>query len=361
MICKDKDPIDAQSARIKAGIAHEQSVAFYLRREFKNQSDILVFNDLTLSFDDEKCQIDHLIVYRYGFILIESKSITGDVRVNELGEWSRSFNRQFSGMASPIKQVELQQKLLKELLAANASSILGRLIFNKFQMGFGGRCWDQLCAISSNAIINRDQASESVKNKMVKAEFIVDRCKEIMKLPTSILDSASKFLDSRPGFKAAEIENIRKFLLEADKSCRSKNKNQKSKNKGNKKVEIKEEQPLIEVAKEKISTPIITKPRITKPRITTPRITTPSIDDVEKSVHLIQCKKCNEAQYLTGKWGKYGYYVFCSKCECNTSMKINCPLCESKNVKNRKEKSNYYVVCLECEKENLVFEEQIKA
>jgi len=34
-------------------------------------------------------QIDHLIIYKAGFIVVESKSIQGAVRVNSMGEWER--------------------------------------------------------------------------------------------------------------------------------------------------------------------------------------------------------------------------------------------------------------------------------
>ncbi|MBU2873556.1 NERD domain-containing protein [Marinobacter salexigens] len=34
-------------------------------------------------------QIDHFIMYKAGFIVVESKSIQGAVRVNSLGEWER--------------------------------------------------------------------------------------------------------------------------------------------------------------------------------------------------------------------------------------------------------------------------------
>lgn len=116
MILKDKVISPTTSPTLKAGQKQEQDVAFFLRRYFKGDKNILIFNDIKITHNEETAQIDHLVLYLYGFVLIESKSITGEVSVNKQEEWSRSYNKQWRGMPSPIKQVELQQKLLKELL-----------------------------------------------------------------------------------------------------------------------------------------------------------------------------------------------------------------------------------------------------
>ena len=51
--------------------------------------------------------------------------------------------------------------------------MLGRL-FGLIQLGLGGRCYDVLCAISSDAIIDRSKAPKDVAAKLVKTEFIAD-------------------------------------------------------------------------------------------------------------------------------------------------------------------------------------------
>jgi hypothetical protein len=138
MILKTKSVQNTLTPQAFAGQKQEQSVAFFLRRAFKDHPEVLVVNDFKFSFNDETAQIDHLLIYPYGFVLVESKSIKGHVKVNSQGEWSRSYNNHWSGMPSPIKQVELQQALLRELLKHHKSEILGKLLGIK-QQGFGGR------------------------------------------------------------------------------------------------------------------------------------------------------------------------------------------------------------------------------
>ena len=82
MILKDKTQTSSASIKLDAGIKQEHDVAFYLRRAYKNSDQVMVLNDLRIEHDGEIAQIDHLIVYTYGFIVVESKSIRGEVQVN---------------------------------------------------------------------------------------------------------------------------------------------------------------------------------------------------------------------------------------------------------------------------------------
>ncbi|MFC2991390.1 nuclease-related domain-containing protein [Halomonas tibetensis] len=83
----------------------------------------------------ERAQIDHLVIHPYGFIIIESKSIVGEVQVNAEDEWSRSYKGNWSGIASPIRQAELQQEVLKALLRNHVEKLLGKLLGIQTQIG----------------------------------------------------------------------------------------------------------------------------------------------------------------------------------------------------------------------------------
>ena len=304
MIIMDKQLVETKSANIIAGQKQEKDVAFFLRREFKNHPEVFIFNDYKFTHNEETAQIDHLILYKYGFILIESKSIAGEVKVNELGEWTRSYNSKWSGMPSPIKQVELQEKLFKEFLHHNRANILGKLLGVK-QQTFNFRSWNNLCAISSKSIINREKTSQKISSIVVKSEFIIDKIIEIMNIPTSIFNKINP-LDNRPDFREHELESIKNFLIDNVK---------------NKSIQkIKEEEPT----KKKL------EPKIQKPS------------------QYLKCKKCSESKDITPKYGKFGYYITCNKCETNTPMKAPCIACKSKKTRVSKKKEIYTLSCLEC-------------
>lgn len=172
MIIKDISAKPRSNPKMVAGNAQEKTVAFYLRRAFKDDENVLVFNDFKFSYNDETAQIDHFIIYKQGFILIESKSIKGSVRVNSQGEWSRSFKGVWQGIPSPINQVLLQEDLLRSLLHFNRENILGKVL--GMQQNFGGRCWDRFCAVSSDAIIERESIPKDISSKIVKSEFLIE-------------------------------------------------------------------------------------------------------------------------------------------------------------------------------------------
>ncbi|ALO34605.1 hypothetical protein CMT41_07655 [Colwellia sp. MT41] len=323
MIIKDKVIISSSSPIIKAGQKQELDVAFYLRRAFKDHDQVFVFNDIKLNHNNETAQLDHLIVHTFGFILIESKSITGEVTVNKYEEWSRSYNGKWSGMSSPIKQVELQKDLLKKLLRDHDSTLLDRLFgFEKLQKGFGGRQWEHLCAISSNAIINRDDAPEHIAKKLVKSEFIVDSVTTLMNLSSSKPRALSFFkAETRPWFNADEITRLCDFILQKGTS------EKKS-----------EEQTDKKSLKKTIPEQIIKQTRSLK--------ITPSKEQAKLN---IKCKKCNTQDTLEACWGKFGYFVKCNSCSINTPMKALCTACNSKKTKVSKKKEVYTLICQDCE------------
>lgn len=304
MILKDKQVKNVKSRTTIAGQKQELDVAFYLRREFKDHPEVFIINDYTFSHNDETAQIDHLIIYPFGFILIESKSISGEIKINEQGEWTRSFQQKWSGIPSPIKQVELQEKLLQELLHHHRASILGKILGFK-QQSFRLRCWHTLCAVSSNAIIARQSMPYELSNTIVKSEFLVDRLKDIMNLKTSMLKSIN-VLDTRPDFSHTELASITSFLMSQVKK------------------EIRESKLTHHTSQSELA-------------------------DVKA---ILVCKNCGMAKDCIPKSGKYGYYIHCNECNKNTPMRMPCIQCKSKNTKVFKRENNYNLQCIECGYQN---------
>ncbi|CAM3530891.1 nuclease-related domain-containing protein [Halomonas lysinitropha] len=188
------------------GHKQEQDVAFQLRREFGEHQQIHVINDLRLEHRGERAQIDHLILHPYGFIVIESKSIVGEVTVNAAGEWSRSYQGNWMGMPSPIRQGELQKQLLHHLIRDNVEKMLGKVL--GIQTKVGGRDWQVLCAISSTAILHRDKMPKDVADRVVKTEFLANKIREV------VGNIFTEYLKAKPKFSKQELTDVASFLLE---------------------------------------------------------------------------------------------------------------------------------------------------
>ncbi|WP_299790615.1 nuclease-related domain-containing protein [uncultured Shewanella sp.] len=328
MILKTKSLQNTKSPQAVAGQKQEQNVAFFLRRAFKDHKQVLVINDFKFTFNDETAQIDHLIIYPYGFVLIESKSIKGHVKVNKQEEWTRSHQSKWQGMASPIKQVELQQALLKELLMHHRSEILGKLLGIK-QQGFSMRCWDHLCAISSDAVIDRKTIPTAISDKLVKSEFLVDKLNKVMNIKNKFMRVVN-FNDTRPCFSEEELDSIASFLLKQN-------------------IESPQIEPIAAIPTAHTAAP--SDPQQIQVPTAVYQTEAQKTSTTQSYLH---CKHCGESNNYTPMYGKFGYYIKCNTCTKNTPMKQACPQCQSKNTKVQKRRETYTLKCQECGDSNYI-------
>ncbi|MDH2297161.1 nuclease-related domain-containing protein [Cobetia sp. 29-18-1] len=191
-------------------------MAFHLRRAFGGDPEVVIFNDLRLKQGEENAQIDHLVMHPFGFIIIESKSITGEVRVNAAGEWQRSYRGNWSGLKSPLRQAELQQDILKRLLIEHRTRLMNKTL--GLQGGFAGRQWKVLCAVSSNAIVHRDDMAKGVSAQVVKPEFLHEQVSGLIGARSMV--KRALLFDTRPEFTKDELERVSEFLLKQDARSR---------------------------------------------------------------------------------------------------------------------------------------------
>ena len=123
-----RQPATPADPRLRAGVEAERQMAHYLHRKFHDDPAThllhgLRLEDLTQPEQDGSpgvCQIDHLMVHRWGMFVIESKSASEEVRVrpDDTGgdEWSRVYRGRETGMASPIRQAGRQSEFLRTFL-----------------------------------------------------------------------------------------------------------------------------------------------------------------------------------------------------------------------------------------------------
>ncbi|MEE9331624.1 MAG: NERD domain-containing protein [Methylophilaceae bacterium] len=210
MILKEKKITASGNPKIAAGERAEKQMAFYLERSFEQESDFIVINDLRIKHGRNVAQIDHLIITKYAFFIIESKSVYGEIKVNKNKEWARSYQNTPVGMPSPVLQAEAQAKILKSLLTKNKDSLRSKMLLGTLQKGFKYCPINILVAISDKGIINRGaEVTELLKADQI-TNAIFDKFKEL-KRQNSLL---SINLDPFWEMTNEEIAAITKFLLE---------------------------------------------------------------------------------------------------------------------------------------------------
>jgi hypothetical protein len=245
---------------------------------------------------------------------VESKSISGEVTVNDKDEWVRKWGNQRNGMPSPIQQAKLQGEFLRKLLNANRESLLGKVILGMIQTGFRACPIDICVAISDRGMINRRGTDPP---ELCKADKVCDRVK-------SEIDrhrKAAKLISLPDGkygmytFRPQEIERIKEFLLA--RHC-----------------------PVSGTRDAKKEAPapaaVITKPG--KPE-SQPTPSKPPGEKMEGAV----CKHCGSDK-LQAVYGQYGYYFKCSACGKNTPMDFTCKSCGAK-ARIRKQGPRFDRVC----------------
>ena len=294
MILKTIDPKTAKHKKIKAGQNAEKQMAFYLERFFDEDESIAIINDLRLVHKNAVAQIDHLIIHTFGFIIIESKSVTTKVSINENGEWIRHYNGEI-GMKSPINQSLLQLDLLKKLLnhiddELNFKNFFGKkLSINKYK-------FDVLVAVSDQGIIERP--NNLILSEIHKADQIPS---EVLKLIHSYKSEHESFLKLTGlyHFHNSTVKRVGETLtkLHSPKVPSTENAINKEEN-------------------------------------------TESKDEFQ-----IKCKSCNSTNIFIQNI--YGYKVKCRDCESLKKLQAKCPSCNKDDLtlKNSKGSAIFFCSC----------------
>ncbi|WP_374555099.1 nuclease-related domain-containing protein [Aquitalea pelogenes] len=198
MIVKELDPFQSEDKLAKSGRAAEEQMAFYLKRFFATDSDVLVLNGVRLEEDGDAAQIDHLLIHSYGLTIVESKSVHGKIQIKDDGQWIRWFGaNQSKGIASPLTQARLQERFFRKALGIAAKN---PGFFDKLQI-------DTCIAISDSGVILWPK-SGPVDN-VCKADQIADKVIE------SNVSRARQMQE--PVLSAENRKKIAAFLLAKNK------------------------------------------------------------------------------------------------------------------------------------------------
>lgn len=286
MIYKDIDPFCGESKREKAGYEAEKQMAFFLRRFFKDSPEVDVLNSLRIDLGGEIAQIDHLVLMPHGLLIVESKSVSERIEIKEDGQWIRWYDNKPQGMRSPITQAQIQGMLLKELLSKAV----------KQKGAFDAIPVDVLVAISDSGVI--EYPTSGALSEVCKADQVPDRVKA--KLSQYVV-------------KPLSVENRRKM---ADFLCAS------------------HRPVIVPQAPQTISEPV------------TQYVASPIATPQKTDAHALVCKHC-QSNSVEIKYGKFGYYAFCQKCNQNTALKPLCTSC-GKPARIRKDGKQFFVECADC-------------
>ena len=335
--------------RQAAGAAAERQMAHYLHRAFSQNQDVHVHDGLRLEDQEQPehdgspgvCQIDHLVVHRWGMFIIESKSVTEEVVVQSDGsdgdEWSRVYRGKEMGIASPIQQAERQSKFLRTLLQRHRKELLGRMPvglpnIDKLKSrlgGFNSAPIQLIIAVSDGGRIQRSdgwkEPQEPFRVFVAKADNVPDKIRQELELHGSKQQGDYGTWT----MKAQEAKGVYEFL-----------------------------------APRHVDPPGVRSTQLKQTTEDDSGRQAPTSRKAGRSTSRVKaacCKYCGK-RALTAMAGPYGYYWKCNVCTKNTAMPTVCSACgtegKDNGVRVRKKGMNYYCQCEACGKSETVWTER---
>ena len=328
-------------------------MAHYLYRRFAEDSDIHVLHDLHLHDTEQPehtgspgtCQIDHLLIHRWGMFIVESKSVTSEVRVRpdstEGDEWTRVWNGTEKGIPSPIHQAKRQGQFLRTYLQRHRLELLGKqpvgirtiakIAAGTDQRGFRNVPIQIVVAVSDSGRIRRldgwKEPEQPFRVFVTKADLVPDkvaheltRHRKGARLLGNPVTSGTYGLWS---MTKEEAEAVATFLAERHQGARSQDPQRLDRH-----------------------------PPAAPTRA-------PRHGDATAASAEPACKHC-ASKDLVARWGKYGYYWQCRACQKNTPMPTECRSCGAKGhrgreVRIRKDGPTYFRDCQRCGNSELVW------
>ena len=342
-----------QDVRAKAGAEAERQMAHYLHRKFKDSPEVCVLHGLRIEDGGQPeqdgslgvCQVDHLILHRWGMFIVESKSVTQEVRIRPDGtggdEWTRVNRGGEQGMSSPIRQAQRQSEFLRAFLQRHQEELLGRHSFGlrtiarvrhgTDQRGFMNAPMQLIIAISDGGKIQRLDGWEAPRKPfqvfVAKADQVPDKIDaevERHRSGTSLLATGEYGLWS---MELREVQIVADFLVEQHAAFRGApaappNSPGNSRRQNRSGVDATRSVPAVEAA----------------------------------------CGTCG-ATDLTARSGPYGYHWRCGSCGKNTRIPVACSACGAQwqrgdaIVTIRKRGPEYFRDCKACGASEIVWVE----
>jgi Nuclease-related domain len=324
MIYKELDPFDrAVADRFEmAGRKAEEQMAFYLRRYFASSADVDVLNHVRIELEGEFAQMDHLLLAPHGLLIVESKSVSGEIVIGDSGQWVRRWQGGERGMPSPITQARMQGMLLKDLLIRGVKESQRE----RMQRGLSV---DVLVAISDAGVIR--WPSTGPLPEVCKADQVPER----------VLARVQQCMSEQAGQPQIWNENNRRVVAE---------------------FLMRKHRPLVaRSAPERPAAPA-PAPARPSPKVIVAESRAPYAVPAANAVlerkptdalPARACRKCKSYD-VSAEYGRYGYYLKCKACEGNSPLKFKCPAC-GQDGKIRKSGRQIFAECTSCTASELFF------
>ena len=183
-----------------------------------------ILRDLYFEINDLSAQIDYLIITRHRIYVLESKNLIGNIEIDNTGNFVRSFEingkKIKEGVYSPITQNQRHLNVIKEMRLAEQKSFIGRSIIEK---SFNNDYKSIVVLANPKTILSAKFAKKEIKNKVIRADQLVDKLKELEKVKSDcnrnekeIIEIAKYFLSKHKDNHSSYDEKYNQLLEESN-------------------------------------------------------------------------------------------------------------------------------------------------
>jgi len=173
-----KEIIQKDIKFIKYGLNGESNIEFELKN---SHLPMYVIHDLVLSYQGNTSQIDYLIIAKSGIYCIECKNLIGDIEINSRDEFIRSYRINGKlikeALYSPITQNERHYQLIKTIRLAEQTNVIQKFFVDQY---FDTYNYSLVVIANPKSILNTKYARKEIKDKVIRADQLVNRIKEDM-------------------------------------------------------------------------------------------------------------------------------------------------------------------------------------
>ena len=205
---------------LENGFKTEKENAYYLNFVFKGKQSSYLLHDIRLVYDGRVAQFDHILISNIGITLLESKSFTGKLTINNDNSLSVDYKNNLKNFPNPVEQNRRHEIVLKDFLKEKIE------LPTRIKIA-GGIKTDHKVLIHPNTIITnkklpkffersdsfasrRDEEINSMGVGKVLSTFVtiltVEKMKEIAKI--IIANHQPKYYDYTKKFKVKGVVSI---------------------------------------------------------------------------------------------------------------------------------------------------------
>lgn len=186
---EEKSYLYEEIQKYKYGIQGENKILYELKN---SHIPMYILHDINLEYKDYKAQIDFIILTKKNYYIIECKNLYGNISIDNKGNFYRINNKNKVGIYNPITQLDRHVNIIRRYIE-DRNNFIGKLIVKKI---FDSMYHGIVVLANDNTVVEDKYAPKNVKNKVIRADKLIEYIKYIEKNTDSYASSEKDIISS---------------------------------------------------------------------------------------------------------------------------------------------------------------------